>query len=98
MMRTHKDLKVWKDSIVFAKEICELTSTFPIQERFAIVQEMRRAVVSIACNISEGAAPGGERRFLRFLFIASGSASESATQLEISRLVGFGDEQCLAQA
>jgi four helix bundle protein len=96
-MRTHKDLKVWKDSILLAKEIYELTSTFPTQERFGIVQQMRRAVVSVACNISEGAARRGEREFLRFLYIASGSASELATQLEISRLVDIGDEQRRAQ-
>lgn len=96
-MRTHKDLKVWKDSILLAKNIYELTNTYPVQERFGIVQQMRRAAVSIASNISEGAARKGEREFLRFLYIASGSASELATQLEISKLVGFGDEQRLAE-
>ena len=97
-MRTHKDLEVWKSSILLAKEIYELTATYPAQEKFGIVQQMRRAVVSIASNISEGAARSGEKEFIRFLYIASGSASELATQLEISRLVDFGDADHRAEA
>ncbi len=92
-MRTHKDLKVWKDSILLAKEIYELTSTYPVQEKFGIVQQMRRAAVSIASNISEGAARRGEKEFLRFLYIAAGSVSELSTQLQISELIEFGDAQ-----
>jgi four helix bundle protein len=54
---------------------------------------MRRAAVSIASNISEGAARQGEKEYIRFLYIAAGSTSELYTQLEISKLIGFGNEE-----
>jgi len=92
-MKTHKDLKVWKDSITLAKDIYELTATYPVHERFGISQQMRRAAVSIASNISEGAARQGEKEYIRFLYIAAGSTSELYTQLEISKLIGFGNEE-----
>ena len=96
-MRTHKDLAVWKDSITLAKDVYWLTSTYPAQERFGISQQMRRAVVSIASNTSEGAARQGKKEFIRFLYIAAGSASELYTQLEISRVIGLGDNDALVR-
>jgi four helix bundle protein len=90
-MRTNKDLKVWKDSILLAKDIYEPTDTCPAQQRFGIVQQMRRAAQSTASNISEGTALRGGEEFLRFLYIAAGSASGLSIQLEISKLIGFGD-------
>jgi four helix bundle protein len=52
---------------------------------------MRRAAVSIGSNIAEGAARKGEKEFIRFLYMAVGSATELDTQLEISKAIGFGD-------
>ena len=52
---------------------------------------MRRAAVSVASNIAEGAARQGNKEFLQFLYIALGSASELDTQIEISRKTGFSD-------
>jgi four helix bundle protein len=54
---------------------------------------MRRAAISIASNIAEGAARKGPREYVRFLYMARGSASELDTQLEIaSQLAFLGDE------
>lgn len=52
---------------------------------------MRRAAVSIPSNIAEGAARQGNKEFTKFLYIAAGSASELDTQIEISKVTGFGD-------
>jgi four helix bundle protein len=48
---------------------------------------MRRAAISIAANIAEGAARAGDKEFIQFLHIALGSASELETQFEIARRV-----------
>ncbi len=53
---------------------------------------MRRCAVSISSNIAEGAARQGNKEFIQFLYIATGSATELDTQLEISKKVGLIDQ------
>lgn len=90
-MKSHKDLEVWRASIDLARDIYELTRAYPKEEQYGIVTQMRRAAVSVASNIAEGAARQGNKEFLQFLYIALGSASELDTQIEISRKIGFSD-------
>lgn len=90
-MKSHKDLEVWRTSIDLARDIYELTREYPKEEQYGIVTQMRRAAVSFASNIAEGAARQGNKEFLQFLYIALGSASELDTQIEISRKIGFSD-------
>jgi len=90
-MRNHKDLDVWNEAIEMSRLVYQLTSGFPQSEQFGLVSQMRRASVSVASNIAEGAARQGAKEFLKFLSIAAGSASELDTQLEISKRVEMGD-------
>lgn len=46
-MKTHKDLNVWKDSIELVVKIYRLVSNFPKEERFGLVDQMKRATISI---------------------------------------------------
>lgn len=91
-MQNHKDLDVWNEAIELSRHVYQLTAGFPKNEVFGLVSQMRRASVSVASNIAEGAARQGYKEFLQFLSIAAGSASELDTQLEISKRVGIGDE------
>ena len=84
-VRTHKDLDVWKAAIALARNIYRLTEHFPADERFGLTAQMRRASVSIGSNVAEGAARQGNKEFIQFLYVASGSASELYTQLEIAK-------------
>ena len=95
-MKTHKDLDVWKASVALATQVYEVTREFPEAERFGLVSQMRRAAVSVASNIAEGAGRQSDKEFVRFLYLASGSASELDTQLEISRLANVGSVARLA--
>lgn len=72
-----------------AEKIYEITLVFPEEERFGLVNQMRRAAISIPCNIAEGAARQGKAQFKNFLSIAQGSVSELDTQLEISLNLGY---------
>ena len=85
MDKPHKKLDVWKTSMEPAKMIYKMTSTFPADERFGLVSQMRRAVISIVSNIAEGAARQGKAEFKNFLSIAQGSLSELDTQLELAK-------------
>jgi len=96
-MKSHKDLDVWKAAIGVAKETYLLTGSFPKDEQFGMTLQMRRASVSIASNIAEGAARGGEKEFSRFLRIALGSAAELETQLEIAREVDLAGSAAAAK-
>ena len=88
-MKSHKDLDVWNESLDLATWVYEVTNQFPNEERFGLVGQMRRAAVSIASNIAEGAGRQTDKEFIHFLYVASGSASELDTQLEISRRSGM---------
>ena len=89
---THRDLEVWRRAIDLAGNVYEVTRTFPKEESFGLVSQMRRAAVSVASNIAEGAARHGPKEFIRFLYVALGSASELDTQIEISVVTGMGQK------
>ena len=55
MVKTHKDLEVWKLSIDFVTEIYRITEGFPKSELYGLTSQIRRAAISIPSNIAEGA-------------------------------------------
>ena len=88
-MHRSKELKFWKYSRAFCKEIYTITATFPADEKFGLVSQLRRTTVSIASNIAEGASRKSNKDFSRFLTIALGSCYEVETQLLISNDLEF---------
>jgi four helix bundle protein len=90
--RKHHDLRAWQTAIVLVKEVYQLTSDFPADERFGLTSQMRRSAVSIPSNIAEGAARHTSKEFLHFLGIARGSLSELDTQLIIARALDYTTE------
>ncbi|MEQ8626366.1 four helix bundle protein [Ekhidna sp.] len=93
-MHNFKELQVWQKGIDIAQNIYELTSTFPSEEKFGIVSQMRRSSVSVPSNVAEGAGRKTDKDFSNFLSMSLGSQFELETQLIISNRVGFiSDEQ-----
>ncbi len=84
MATTHKDLEVYKLSISFVTQVYASTATFPKEEIFGLVSQLRRAAVSIPSNIAEGAARKGNNEYIHFLYIALGSMAEVETQILIA--------------
>jgi len=80
-----RNLEVWRLAMEFADAVYRLSEQFPPDERFGATQQLRRAVLSIAANIAEGAARNSDGDFRRFVRIAIGSLEESATYLEFAR-------------
>ncbi|TAK58507.1 four helix bundle protein [Patescibacteria group bacterium] len=91
-MYSHKDLIVWQKGIDLAIIIYKLTSKFPSEEKFGLINQMRRAAVSISSNIAEGRSRSTRKDFAQFLHIALGSVSELETQLEIAKRLEYGEK------
>ena len=89
MGKPHKRLDVWKRSIKYVEQIYQVTLSFPDNEKFGLVSQMRRAAVSIPSNIAEGATRGSRKEFIHFLNIAQGSIAELETQVIISKKLKF---------
>ncbi|MES2837674.1 MAG: four helix bundle protein [Bacteroidota bacterium] len=90
-------MKIWQESIDLAVEIYKLTKTFPIDERFGLISQMNRSVVSISSNIAEGAGRNNQKEFRQFLGIALGSACELESQLVISNKLNFIEDEVLEE-
>ena len=88
-MRPHEKLDVWKKSVEMVTAIYEITRSFPADEGFGLVSQIRRAGISVPANIAEGAARQSEKEFCHFLSIAQGSASELETELLIAKNLGY---------
>jgi four helix bundle protein len=94
-MSSYRDLEVWKLSRVLTKNIYELTANFPRAEIFGLAAQMRRAAVSVTCNIAEGQGRGSLRDQCRFYYIARGSLLELETQLFIVTDLEYVDHRVL---
>jgi four helix bundle protein len=80
----HKKLNVWKLSIELISRIYLLTKLFPKEELYSLTSQMRRASISVASNIAEGASRKSANERKRFYEISRSSLIELDTQLEIS--------------
>lgn len=95
-MHQFKELVIWKRSRLFCSSIYEVTARFPSDEKFGLTNQLRRASVSIPCNIAEGSSRNSNKDFSRFLEIAIGSAYEIETQLWIASDLNFITENELS--
>ena len=75
--------------MALVEDVYHVTTTFPIQERFGLTSQLRRAAVSIPSNIGEGKRRKRQKAFVNHLDIALGSQGELEVQLEIAKRVGF---------
>ncbi|MEM9990560.1 MAG: four helix bundle protein [Bacteroidota bacterium] len=92
-MHKFKELRVWQQSVEVSAKVYNLTKKFPREELFGLTSQMRRAAISIASNIAEGAGRNSPKEFYNFLGIANGSSSELQTQLIIAKRLGYLTQQ-----
>jgi four helix bundle protein len=90
-----KQLNVWNRSIELATTIYRVTNSFPPEEKFGLVSQIRRASVSVSSNIAEGAGRRSNKEFRNFLGISRGSIFELETQLIIAGKMEMLDLGCL---
>jgi four helix bundle protein len=90
--KSHKDLDVWKLSIELAIELYRFANTLPIEEKFGMNSQIKRAATSVPMNIAEGAGRRTPGAFIQFLNYSMGSLSEIDTQMEICLRLGYIDD------
>lgn len=83
-MHNYKELEIWKNSILFCPRIYKITDDFPDSEKFGLISQLKRAVISIPSNIAEGSAKSSDKHFVVFLENSLGSCYEIETQLLVS--------------
>lgn len=84
-IQSYKDLIVWQKAMTLIKEVYLTTGNFPKEEIYGLTSQLRRAVVSVACNIAEGQARNSTGEFKQFLGISKGSLAETETLLILSK-------------
>lgn len=82
-------LEVWQKAVAFADHVYRVTKGFPIDERFGLTNQMRRASVSISSNIAEGISRSSDRDKSRFIEIAYGSVMEVVSQSHVAKRQNF---------
>ena len=85
----YKDLEVWKEAINLTTEVYAITKTFPDDEKYGLISQMRRAAVAIPSNIAEGSSRKSDKDTVRFVDIAIASLAELDTQIIISQNLGY---------
>ncbi len=88
-MQNYKDLQVWKKSHEISLSIYKITQSFPKEEVFGLVSQLRRASVSIPTNIAEGSGRFTQKDFASFLQISLGSSQEVEYLILLSKELNY---------
>lgn len=92
-MKDFRRLKVWEKMHLLTLDIYKVTARFPREEIYGLTSQMRRCSASLGANIAEGCGKQGNNELHRFLYIASGSASELDYHLLLARDIGYLPEE-----
>jgi four helix bundle protein len=85
MIKSFRELEVWKKAHAAVLEVYRITNMFPRSEQFGVVSQLRRAAYSIPANIAEGFGRRSTKELLHFLALANGSLEELGYFLLLSR-------------
>jgi len=88
-IRSFTDLNAWKEGHSLVLVIYKITKTFPLDEKFGLIDQMRRCVVSTTSNIAEGFSRKTKKEKAQFFYIALGSVTELQNQLLIVRDLSY---------
>ena len=97
LVLAHKQLEVYRQARGLLQLVYLITANFPKEEKYLLVNQLRRAAVSVCSNIAEGSSrfSGPEKK--RFYEISRSSLVEIDTQADISISLGFMNQEDLMQ-
>lgn len=75
-IQTFTDLKVWQEGHILVVMVYKITKTFPKEETYSLVDQMRRAASSVTANIAEGFGRHSYKEKLQFYYLSQGSLTE----------------------
>ena len=88
-MQGYRKLHLYQKAKLLVIEVYKLTAGFPDIERFILIPQIRRAVLSIVANIVEGYSKESPAEYSRFLTISIGSLAELELYMDISLDLGY---------
>ena len=84
---------VWQKAMGMVENIYTLTQSLPKEELFSLINQIRRAAISVPSNIAEGYGRQSKKEYQQFLSIANGSVCEIETQLLLCVRIGYLTEE-----
>ena len=84
MAKSYKELKVWQKAYSFTLDIYRITKSYPKEETYGLIDQMRRSSISIIANIAEGCGKQHTKDFMKFITIAIGSSNELEVYIRLS--------------
>lgn len=91
--KNYKDLVAYQKAYKLCLDVYTLTKGFPVEERYGLVNQMRRAAVSVPSNIAEGYRRKTRKEYVQFLRIALGSLAELETQISLAGDLGYVSDE-----
>ena len=89
MMQRFTELKVWQRGHALVLSVYRMTTGFPLNERYGLTSQVRRAALSVPTNIAEGSKRITSQEYARFLNIAEASLAETEYLQMVSRDLGY---------
>lgn len=93
----YRRLDVYQNAKALSHEVCKLVKTFPVEERYGLCDQLRRAAMSIPINIAEGFGRFSAKEKAHFIQIAFGSLNEVMCELELSQDENYINEEQLKE-
>jgi len=88
-MWNFRNVLAWKRAVELSKVIYDVTKGFPDDERYGLVSQIRRAIVSVSSNIAEGCGRRTSKDFVSFMYNAIGSIKEVESELFVAEKLGY---------
>ena len=95
MLTSYRDLDVWKQSLALVTDVYRVTAKLPASERFGLTAQLRRAAVSVPCNVAEGYGRATRGEYLNQLSVARGSVNEVEALCEVCKNLQFLEDDDL---
>ncbi|MFA6295952.1 MAG: four helix bundle protein [Patescibacteria group bacterium] len=88
-IKSFTDLNAWKEAHVLVIMIYKITKTFPKDELFGLINQLRRCAVSITSNIAEGFSRPTYKEKIKFYYTSLGSVTELQNQILVARDIEY---------
>ena len=96
-IKGYRDLMVWEKAHKLTLEVYQITKRFPAEEKYSLVQQIRKSAASVPTNIAEGFERFSKKEYIQFLYISRGSLSETDYHLQLSFDLGYIKDNDLIQ-